>query len=244
MKQTDSPDNGKDALKRKDDDHLTHDRATFKWLTRNWRAMALIGGLSTIGGSGFALFLWLANVIDDLGLALNFTVQSTFSLFLFLAVIVQAVISNKQWRAAHDGLDRTDKMIENMQGQLASLVNQEKAMQDQTKLMADALVIGNKAYVDIHSPEAELKQERLILLIENTGNIPAKDVKVDGTVSALIMDIAAGEGSMLRRLRPDIASCRFRKEFSRLFRGNLKGANGHRLGSDCGAWRTLSFWHR
>ena len=34
-----------------------------------------------------------------------------------------------------DGLDRTDTMIENMQGQLTSMVNQEKAMQGQLNAM-------------------------------------------------------------------------------------------------------------
>ncbi len=124
-----------------------------------------------------------------------FVVSSAALLFTLIAIVYQGVIYRRQWNA----------------------------MREMIKLDKQALQVSNKAYVGIHSLEAELKQGHLILLIENTGNIPAKDVKVDGTVSALIMDIAAGEGSMLRRLRPDIASRRFSKEFSRLFRGNLKG---------------------
>jgi hypothetical protein len=100
MVQTEGCDKDADALQRQDDQRLTHDERTMLgWLARSWRTMALVGGLAAAGGSGVALLAWLANVIDDLGLALSFVAQNTLSWFIFLALIVQVVINRKQWEA-------------------------------------------------------------------------------------------------------------------------------------------------
>jgi hypothetical protein len=140
MKQTERSNKSTDTLQHQDDQHLTHNSAALEWLTLNWRMVALVGGLTIAGGSGVVLLLWLANVIDDLGQALNFVAQNTLSLFIFLAVIVQAVISNKQWVAMRDSVERTDTIIGNMQGQLASIEGQERIMQAQLETMKEQTV--------------------------------------------------------------------------------------------------------
>lgn len=185
MKQTESSDKGTDALQHQDDQQLAHNNPTFRWLALNWQMIALVGGLTVAGGSGVALLLWLANVIDDLGQALNFVAQNTLSLFIFLAVIVQAVISNRQWKAAHDGLKRTDAMIENMQGQLISMVHQENAMQGQLEVMREqsartkeTFVLANRASLSVHSVEMNKARKTVLVRIENTGNMPAGDMRI------------------------------------------------------------------
>lgn len=153
---------------------------------------------SAVAGLGVLITLSLWIVVGKV----QFIVGAAVPLFTLIAIIYQAVIYRRQWLA---------------------MERQEKAMRETIRVSQKALSIGNRAYVGVHSLEAELEQERVIVMIENTGNVPAEDVKVSGRVSVVIPQVADGEGSALSRFRPDIASSSFHEEFGRLFRGNLKG---------------------
>ncbi|MCA1577397.1 MAG: hypothetical protein LC794_08550 [Acidobacteria bacterium] len=214
MRQTEGSDKGADALQRQNDQQLTHESTPRNWIIRNWKTVASVGGLSTAAGGGVALLDWASRSIDDVATALNFFAQNTFSLLIFLAVIVQAVISNRQWRAMKDSVDRTDTIIENMGEQL-------DAMRREAKATETALIVSNRAYVGVHSLREDFKNDTLFLMLENIGNIPAERVKVGGDVW-----IIRPRGRGLAGLRQgfDSAGCPFRYEFgkTRLFCGNLK----------------------
>lgn len=92
----------------------------------------------------------------------------------------------------------------------------------QAKIMREALIIGERAYVGVHSIAEDFKKERIILTVENTGNIPAEDLKIAGYVWVII---PRGVGlASLRNPLFESANCTFNQTFRniKLFRGNLK----------------------
>jgi hypothetical protein len=198
MKQTQGSNNGADALQHQDDQHLTHESPPRNWIIRNWKTVASVGGLFTAAGVGVALLDWASRAIDDVGVALNFFAQNIFSMFILLAVIVQAVISNRQWRAMKDSVERTDTIIENMQGQLTSMVHQEEAMQGQLIVMnaqeaamRDALEETRRTVRYSEAAYIAIKDGLLIqfgpnqttvakMFYTNAGNTPAYNVRIYG----------------------------------------------------------------
>jgi hypothetical protein len=152
--------------------------------------VASVGGLFAATGVGVALLDWASRAIDDVAAALNFFTQNTFSLLLFLAVIVQAVISNKQWRAMKDSVERTDTIIENMQGQLASMEGQERIMQGQLNVMKEqtALIrrqvelafVSEQACVVLRDWKKPVLEDGVLKVsanFVNRGRTPAWDIK-------------------------------------------------------------------
>jgi hypothetical protein len=83
-------------------------------------------------------------------------------------------------------------------------------------------MVSNRAYVGVHSITEDFKNERIILTIENTGNIPAEDLKVVGEVWVVIP--RGGGLAGLRNPLFEHPSCSFNRPLrnTRLFRSNLK----------------------
>jgi hypothetical protein len=81
--------------------------------------------------------------------------------------------------------------------------------------------VSNRAYVGVHSITEDFEKQRIVLMVENTGNVPAENLKVFGQVWVIIP-----KRNGLAGLRGGFehANCSFSQSFynTRLFRGNLK----------------------
>jgi len=140
------------------------------------------------------------------------------------AMELQAGIAEIQTGLVDQQVSAMKGQLEAMREQLGVMERQETAMRNTVELTEQGLRASNRSYVGIHSLEAELEKERVILQIENTGTIPAEGVKVSGKASVVIPGFVARLGRhVFGDLTVDIASCPFHEEFESLFRGNLKG---------------------
>lgn len=125
---------------------------------------------------------------------IRFVTVNALSLFVLLAIGVQAYIYRRQWEVMERQLGQTDQIINKMQGQW-------DAMQEQSGLMRDALVetrkgveiaersliLGTRAYVGINSIRVDLiKTKRVHVKLGNTGKLPAEDVKIFVEMLAMI----------------------------------------------------------
>ena len=111
---------------------------------------------------------------------------------------------------------------EAMLGQIKAMHEQADIMKESIATSKQALKVSNRAYVGVHSIKEDLKNDRIVLAIENTGNVPAEDVKVVGSAWVVIT-----RGSGLAGLRSPLfehASCSFNRTLrnTRLFQGSLK----------------------
>lgn len=113
----------------------------------------------------------------------KFFTENALSLSILIAVIVQAIISNRQWRAMTDGLERTDRVIDKMQGQLVVMEDQAKAATAQAELAAkqvEFMVLKECAYITIDNLCVEPIRNHLLVVsgkFFNSGNTPALDFK-------------------------------------------------------------------
>src|SRR5688572_3837225 len=98
MDQAEGSNKGADTPQRQGEQQLTHESPPRNWIVRNWKIVASVGGLSAAVVVGVTWLDWASRAIDDVAVALNFFTQNTFSLLIFLAVIVQAAISTMQWQ--------------------------------------------------------------------------------------------------------------------------------------------------
>jgi hypothetical protein len=129
---------------------------------------------------------------------IKFVTVNSLSLFVLLAILVQAYIYGKEWRlmqrglaqtdkmieAMQHGLSQTDQMIEKMQGQLEVMREQVIASETQFRVAGEGIrvaeknsVYANRAYLAASVDRIE-EGFRFHLRIENGGNTPANDVRV------------------------------------------------------------------
>lgn len=179
MDQTEGRNKSEQSLQRQNNQQLAHENPPRNWIMRNWKTVASVSGLSVAAGTGVGLLSWASGAIDDIAVALNFFAQNTLSWLIFLAVIVQAVISSKQWRAMHDGLDRTDTVIEKMQLQLDTMQDTLEQTKRQADIAGDALRISTQAYVCIRNIELDPTKDRIFIEVENLGRVPADNITID-----------------------------------------------------------------
>jgi len=100
---------------------------------------------------------------------IRFVTVNTLSLFVFLAIVVQAYIYRRQWEV--------------MDGQLTAA--------------RQALQIGTRAYVGIHSVEVDLKTtKRLFIKLENIGKVPAERITIRMLLSVAVFDPVAEDGKV------------------------------------------------
>jgi hypothetical protein len=87
----------------------------------------------------------------------------------------------QQWNAMQDGLERTDDVIKEMQGQSIIVAEQVEIMRRQAKSMDESVVFGLRAYVGVHSVGVSFhySAERVTLKIENIGKVPASKIKIE-----------------------------------------------------------------
>jgi hypothetical protein len=132
-----------------------------------------VGSGLVLAAAGWVWWLWSASkLIVDVAASFTFFAQNTLSLFVFLAVVAQALIYVSQRRLMHQQwLAMQDALAEAKQ---------------QTKIARDSLMISQQAYVGIHSVTADLETEKAITItIENIGKAPAKDIRLVVTVARL-----------------------------------------------------------
>jgi len=85
--QANDPDDNKHALQRQPDPQPPE-----IYRPRPWAMPVTAGVLTAVGGGGLGWFIYLSRAIADVGTAYSFVAQNTLSLFIFLAVVAQALI--------------------------------------------------------------------------------------------------------------------------------------------------------
>lgn len=108
----------------------------------------------------------------------KFFTENALSLSILIAVIVQAIISNRQWKAMTDGLKRTDKALL----QSKTLVDQNAQSLKIAKIGIDAAeksaIYANRAYVVAKVRAVGNMSYQFQIWIQNLGNTPANNVHV------------------------------------------------------------------
>src|SRR5215212_4510255 len=163
MVQEDGSDDDKNALQRKEyvDPAIVH-------TPRTWPvAAASAVGFAAVGGGGIAALIHFSKAIGDVAAAYNFIAQNGLSLFIFLAVIAQALIYFSQRNLMH-------RQWEAMQGQLGIM---RKAQ--------ESLAIGERAYLVVEDIAFVEKGERpqIVLTLFNGGRTPAFKVNSETEAS-------------------------------------------------------------
>jgi hypothetical protein len=116
-----------------------------------------------------------------------FIVGAAVPLFTLIAIIYQAVVYHRQWHVMQDSVQRTDKIIENMQSQLIAMREQSmmaqvaaeaakvsaKVAEQQIKFMART----ESAYLSVSDLKPVVHKEQLFVVgkIFNRGKTPAFD---------------------------------------------------------------------
>jgi hypothetical protein len=155
MVQTNSPNDGEDGHQPVNDP-----QPLSVYRPRRWPMVVTVTTLFAIGGVGVITFVLLSRAIPDTAVRYGFVAQNVLSLFVFLAVFAQACVywgqrnlMKAQWLDMESSLERTDRIIEKMGGQLEAMQKQEghllaqaeaaktqaEAMQEQRSVMGDQL---------------------------------------------------------------------------------------------------------
>jgi uncharacterized integral membrane protein len=176
----------------------------------------------------------------------KFLVGSSLSLFVLLAVIVQAVIYRGQWKAMNEQRTVMGDQLKTMQQQFKlacfesnqqrtahrlemeimklqseAMKGQLDAMKEQTTVMEKSLVIGTRAYVGVHSITLRREEpQSLAVKIENIGHVPAEEIELSIELIAIMPDGWTKQHPTLREFHRHT----IRESFGRtkLFRGNLQ----------------------
>jgi hypothetical protein len=174
-------------------------------------ALTDVGKISgvALGGLGLLIVLsfWLTAG------RIPFIVGAAVPLFTLFAVIYQAVVYHRQWQAMKESLKRTDLVIERMQSQIA-------ASNTQTEVMRKALVVSNSAVVAVHSVELNKAERTVLVRIENTGNLPAGDIRVFLRLFTFGPPEWNGKGDLPNQATKSV-SVRMSYGRTKLFKGNL-----------------------
>ena len=195
--------NHSDSDKRSEGDDGQSDGRKRLIISRN-----LIGPLSllvVIVGAVAAYYAYFYVSRDSV--RMQFWIGFMFSFLALVVIVVQVVIYAQQ--------------AEFMRQQAKTLEEQREVSDRLAGIAQQALKIGERAYVGVHSINEDFKNDRIILMAENTGNVPAESLKVSGQVWVIIPKQSGLAGM---KAGFDHANCSFSKSFynTRLFRGNLK----------------------
>jgi hypothetical protein len=103
-----------------------------------------------------------------------------------------------------------------MSRQSQAMVEQTRIMQEQLQVMDKSLRIGERAYVGVHSIQADLKIGQIKVLLENIGHVPAQNVLVFATqVRTILGGVGVGDRAISSRVTIDTGR-------TKLFPGNFK----------------------
>lgn len=97
--------------------------------------------------------------------------QALTSLAILAVIIVQACIYHKQRKLMQRQLLAMRRGL----GQTRNII---KATNESVEIARRSLRIGTRAYVTIHSIEADLKARRIFIAFENIGRVPAENLKI------------------------------------------------------------------
>jgi len=114
-----------------------------------------------------------------------FIVGAALPLFTLLAIIYQAVVYRRQWRAMERALRQTEQVIGKMQAQLAASEKQARIMEgslNATQKLVEHSEASMRAYVTV--TKREPSATGFTLTIENSGNTPAVEVAVETVTNA------------------------------------------------------------
>ncbi len=156
--------------------------------------------LIVLAGSVFLTALLFVSIFHpNMSERVKFFTVTTLSLFVLVAVAVQAVIYRRQWGvmerqwiAMQRSLTQTDEMIEKMQGQLDVMREQSNASQITAKATEKSVQLAEqhaintqRAYVLFRGAGiTENRWDEIAVLVDivNSGNTPASNVQIFANV--------------------------------------------------------------
>lgn len=166
--------------------------------------------LGVIGGSALAcltgLIILARLYVNKESILVPFVVAAALPLFTLFAIIYQAVVYRRQWRAMEQALGQTEQVIGQMQAQLAASEKQALIMEgsldatqklvehsekqarimegslDATQKLVEHSEASMRAYVTV--TKREPSATGFTLTIENSGNTPAIEVAVETVTNA------------------------------------------------------------
>jgi hypothetical protein len=136
----------------------------------------LFGGLIALG-----VLTFVSIAADDMTERIKFLTTNTLSIFVLVAIAVQAYIYRRQWEtmerqwlATRNLVDQNERVVETMQGQLDAMKDQLGIMRETQKSFA----IGERAYLIIEDVVFISKGEntRVLFTLFNGGRTPAFEV--------------------------------------------------------------------
>jgi hypothetical protein len=128
-------------------------------LTNGYRWQIIFGS-----AVAFLVLAFVSRNLPYLQERAKFFTENALSLAILIAVIVQAIISSRQWKAMTDGVARTDNVI--------------KEMEQQRTLAKDSAIYAQRAYVTAKIRGTGEGSHQWRLRIENSGSTPANNVCV------------------------------------------------------------------
>jgi hypothetical protein len=146
---------------------------------RRWQSNLVFAVAGAVGIGGFGWLLWASAAYAEIANPINFITTGCLALFLIVVAIAQfglywsqRDLMSAQWNTMERGLERTDAMLEKMQGQL-------EGIERQADTMDRSLVISTRAYIEVHSIESNVDTGETFVTIENIGKIPAGGIEVE-----------------------------------------------------------------
>jgi hypothetical protein len=137
-----------------------------KWRPSAWLWFALYGALVLTGLIVGGLFF---TVGSD---RVRFWTENLLTASILAAIIVQALIYRRQWKAMQDSLTKTRNLVAQNERAI-------KAAEDNVKTVEETAIYANRAY--LRADYAMMRGSagvRPYLRIENSGNTPANDVRL------------------------------------------------------------------
>lgn len=178
VKDAKSGNGNESALQPKDGQQLSLDIGSPK----TWPIVVTGLSLSTVAIGGVYTIVRVASVFNEVGARATFITGSIVGLFTLLAIVAQAAIywqqrnfMMRQWKAMQDSVDRTDTIIDKMQGQLDGMKDQARLIKQQIELN----VAAERAYISLRDWKTP-RFEHGYLILEahyiNGGRTPALNV--------------------------------------------------------------------
>lgn len=137
--------------------------------------VSVISGAAGISLTGLiALGYYLISTVPSI--LIPFVVGAALPLFTLFAIIYQAVVYRRQWHVMRDSVDRTDTIIEKMQGQLDATI---QALEIERAKTEPRLQITNVRVVNLRPDESPI----FLLSIRNIGALDAEETLINLRVS-------------------------------------------------------------
>ena len=150
---------------------------------KTWPIIVTGLSLTAIAIGGVYTIVRVASVFNEIGAIATFITGSIVGLFTLLAIFAQAAIywqqrnfMMRQWKAMQDSVERTDTIIDKMQGQMDAMKDQATLIRQQLELA----VANERAYLRLRDWTTPKFEEGFLIFeasFMNGGRTPAWEVQ-------------------------------------------------------------------